>query len=64
MREITKTVELFDLTKTLAAPLLRDTEYAWEALPKIKDFILSLCRSLPRGEYRERYRKMPRKGSL
>ena len=53
MREIAKTVELFDLTKTLAAPLLRDTEYAWEALPKIKDFILSLGISLPRGEYRE-----------
>ncbi len=37
-----KTTELFDLTGTIAAPLLEKTEYPWEALKGIKDFILTL----------------------
>jgi len=37
-----QTKDLFDLTHTLAAPLLADTVYPWEALGKIHDFILAL----------------------
>ncbi len=34
--------ELYDLTHTKAADLLSSVTYPWEALPKIKDYILSL----------------------
>lgn len=34
--------ELYDLTHTKAADLLSSVTYPWEALPKIKDFILEL----------------------
>ena len=37
-----QTKDLFDLTHSLAAPLLADTAYPWEALSHIHDFILSL----------------------
>ena len=43
---IPKTSELFDLSHTLAASLLCECEYPWEALPKIKDFILSIAEEL------------------
>ena len=33
--------ELYDLTHTKAADLLSSVTYPWEALPKIKDYILS-----------------------
>lgn len=46
-----KTADLFDLSHTLAAPLLRETEYPWEALPKIGDFILKLGQTLSPDEY-------------
>ena len=45
------TRNLFDLTHTLAAPLLAKTEYPWEALDEIKAFILTLGPSLPADEY-------------
>ena len=48
---IPKTAELFDLSHTLAAPLLLECEYPWEALPKIKDFILSLAKTLSEDDY-------------
>ncbi|MCL2884144.1 MAG: UDP-N-acetylglucosamine pyrophosphorylase [Oscillospiraceae bacterium] len=48
-----QTVALFDLTQTLAAPLLKDCEYPWEALDKIKEFIEGLGKFLPADEYRE-----------
>lgn len=48
-----KTKDLFDLTHTLAAPLLEKTEYPWEALDGIKAFILALGPQLPREEYGE-----------
>ena len=48
-----KTNELFDLSHTLAAPLLSDAEYPHTVLPKIKDFILELQKGLPRDEYIE-----------
>lgn len=48
-----KTKDLFDLSHTLAAPLLEDTEYPWEALDGIRDFILALGPTLPQDEYDE-----------
>ena len=42
--------ELYDLTETAAKPLLESVTYPWEALPKIKDFIIELGNSLdPEG---------------
>ena len=46
-----KTAELFDLEHSLAAPLLSKFEYPWEALKEIKDFTLSLGKTLPTDEY-------------
>ena len=51
MKEAMRTEELYDLTHTAAKALLEQTEYPWEALPKIGDFIRELGRSLPSGEY-------------
>ncbi len=51
MANIAKTAELLDLTKSIAAPLLEKTEYPWEALPKIKAFILELGETLPSDVY-------------
>lgn len=48
-----KTAELFDLTKTEARELLERTEYPWEALAGIHDFILSYGKSLGE-EYEKR----------
>ena len=49
--EEAKIVNLYDLTHTQAAPLLRECEYPWEALPKIGDFILALGKTLSPEEY-------------
>ena len=38
---------------TLAHPLLLRTDYPWQALSALPDFILALGRSLPRDEYEE-----------
>ena len=46
-----KTNELYDLSHTLAAPLLSECEYPWEALPKIKAFIMELGATLSPDEY-------------
>ena len=46
-----KTVDLFDLSHTKAAPLLEKTEYPWEALDGIKNFILELGKTLSPDEY-------------
>ena len=45
------TQELFDLTHTLAAPLLGKARYPWEALDSLKDFILALGPTLSAEEY-------------
>ena len=37
---------LFDYSKTIAKPLLESVEYPWEALPKIKDFIVEIGKTL------------------
>ncbi|MCL6590333.1 MAG: UDP-N-acetylglucosamine pyrophosphorylase [Firmicutes bacterium] len=38
---------LFDLSQTMAGKIFEGTGYAWEALPRIKDFIQVLAASLP-----------------
>lgn len=46
--------ELYDLTETAAKSLLESVTYPWEALPKIKDFIIELGNSLDPEEYEKR----------
>lgn len=43
--------ELFDLSKTIAAPLFEGKKFPWEVLSDIKDFILKLGPTLPTSEY-------------
>ena len=45
---------LYTLTETLAAPLLSEVTYPWEALPKIGAFILELGATLSEEEYEKR----------
>lgn len=44
---------LYDLEHTMAKSLLEKLTYPWEALPKIKDFILELGAGLDKNEYNE-----------
>lgn len=46
-----KTCELFDLSHTLARQLLEECEYPWQALPRIKDFVLKMGKDLCQFEY-------------
>lgn len=46
--------ELYTLSETLAAPLLSDVTYPWEALSKIGAFILELGATLSEEEYEKR----------
>ncbi len=48
-----KTKELLDLSHTKADKLLGDAEYPFEVLPKIKDFVIELSKTLPKDEYTE-----------
>lgn len=41
-----KSTNLFDFNHTIAAELLKGFEYPWEALPRIKDFVITLGKSL------------------
>lgn len=50
---IPRTGDLFDLTHTLAKPLLEGEEYPYSALPKIKEFVISLGKTLSPDEYDE-----------
>lgn len=43
--------EMYDLTKTIAAPLFEVVTYPWEVLPKIEEFILELGNTLSDEEY-------------
>ena len=52
-----KIADLYDLSHTIAAPLLERFEYPWEALAHIKEFILELGPTLPADEFDN-----PRKG--
>lgn len=51
MFEQALTSNLYDLTHTAAAPLLKKTNYPWEALGGIGAFLLELGASLPEEEY-------------
>ena len=42
-----------DLSKTIASEIFSGLTYPWEALPKIKDFILNLGPKLPKDEFEE-----------
>lgn len=46
-----KTKDMYDMTRTIAAPILEKCEYPWEALPLIGGFIKTLGASLPADEY-------------
>ena len=46
--------ELYDLNETIAGALFEGVTYPWEVLPKIKDFIIELGKSLPKDIYEER----------
>lgn len=48
-----KTLEVFDLEKTLAKPYLSKFKFPWEALGGIKDFILTLGPTLDKSIYEE-----------
>ena len=48
---IPTTSELYDLSHTLAAPLLSASRYPWEVLGGIQDFVLQLGEALPAEEY-------------
>lgn len=54
MYEDWKTVNLYDLTQTIAHGLLEKTEFPWEVLPDIGGYIMELGTSLPEGEYEKR----------
>ena len=46
-----KTTELYDLSKTIAKPLLESAEYPWQILGKIKEFIISLGETLDKDKF-------------
>ena len=46
-----KVDDLFDLEQTIARKIFEGVTYPWEALPKIKDYILELGASLCEEEY-------------
>lgn len=48
-----RTTELFDLSKTIAAPLLETKEYPWEILGDIKEFVISLGETLDKELFEE-----------
>ncbi|MBE5852831.1 MAG: UDP-N-acetylglucosamine pyrophosphorylase [Lachnospiraceae bacterium] len=45
--------ELYTLEETIAAELFDGATYPWEVLPKIKDFIIALGKTLPSDKYDE-----------
>ncbi len=47
------TKDLFDLSYSLAGDFLSQFDYPYLALPKIKEFIISLSKTLPKDEYTE-----------
>lgn len=48
-----QTKNYLDLSKTIASEIFSGLSYPWEALPKIKDFILNLGPKLPKDEFEE-----------
>lgn len=51
MNEALEIKNLFDLDKSIAAPVFEGLTFPWEVLPLIKDYIIRLGKSLPREEY-------------
>lgn len=49
-----KIKSLYNLTETIAAPLLKDAVYPWEVLPLISDFIIKLGATLSPELYEKR----------
>ncbi len=49
-----ETKELFSMENTIAAPLFEGTKYPFEVLPKIKDFILELAKTLDMTKFEEK----------
>lgn len=47
-----RTQELYDLSQTMAAKLLKECFYPWEALPEIGGFLLALGETLSMEDYR------------
>lgn len=54
MKEKMLAKNLFDYSKTIAAPLFEGVDYPWEVLPKIKDFIIELGKTLDPEIYEQR----------
>lgn len=46
-----RTKDLFDLSKTIAAGILKDSVYPWEVLPRIGECIRAIGAQLPAEEY-------------
>lgn len=53
MKRLLNTSLYEDFSKTIAAPLFEQTEYPWEILPLIHDFILEVGPTLSKEEYDE-----------
>lgn len=51
--ESCKICNLYNLEETIAADLLKEAEYPWEALPKIGSFIVELGEKLPKDMFTE-----------
>ena len=49
-----KVKNLYSLSETIAADIFEGVEYPWEALGKIKDFIMELGAKLPEEKYEKR----------
>lgn len=51
MYENLKNKNLFNFDETIAADIFTDIDFPWDALPKIKDFIIGLGKSLSEEDY-------------
>ena len=51
MRELFDPDRLFDMTKSIAAPIFEGVSYPWEVLPEIGAFVVKLGQSLSEEEY-------------
>lgn len=49
-----KIINLYDLEHTIAKSLLEDLTYPWEALPKIKDYVIELGKQLDTEKFEKR----------
>ncbi len=53
VQDVTVNALYKDLSHTLAAPLLKECTYPWDALPKIGGYILELIYALNKNDYNE-----------